>query len=89
MIVFNPENKETLSYGESLGPAMEITNKVIAQQYLDDYVKYLEDKLPFPSPDGKSALEVAKNNIGYYSGYYSRKVRKRVCEIFETEHPFA
>lgn len=85
MTKFNPDNKETLSYGEALGPAMEIIDPEDAAQYFWEYVKYIEKNLE-PGSD-KSAYEIAKINIGYYAGYYSAETRARIEMLFETEHP--
>ena len=42
MTKFNPENKESLTTGETLGPAMEITDPEDAKQYLTEYVKHIQ-----------------------------------------------
>lgn len=39
---------------------------------------------------GKSreeCLEIQKQNIGYFSGYYDLKTQKRVEKLYETVHP--
>jgi hypothetical protein len=36
MTKFNPENKEALTYGECLDPAMKITDEADAKQYFAD-----------------------------------------------------
>lgn len=88
MIVFNPDNKETLTYGECLKPAMEITNPCIASQYLDDYVAYIQRKKDEGIFEGEETpLEVARLNLGYFAGYYSKEVQDRVNRLFDTYHP--
>lgn len=83
MTKFNPENKETLTYGECLGPAMKITDEYDAKQYLDAYVSYIQKHLDKElKNDNKKALEIAKMNIGYYAGYYDNKTSKRVNKLF-------
>lgn len=88
MIKFNPESKEILTYGECLSPAMEITDIENAKQYLNGYVAYLQKHLDNePRDDNKTALEIAKINLGYWAGYYSDTVSKRVKELFNASHP--
>jgi hypothetical protein len=31
--------------------------------------------------------EFALQNIGYFSGYYSKEKSKEICQVFRTEHP--
>jgi hypothetical protein len=88
MTKFNPENKETLTYGECLSPAMSITDKSDANQYLNAYVNYIQKHLDKePRSDNKTALEIAKINIGYYAGYYDTETSKRVNRLFDCHHP--
>ena len=88
MTKFNPENKETLTYGECLGPAMEITEQNDANQYLADYVSYIQKAIDKkPRDDDKTALDVAKINLGYYGGYHSNETRIKVEKLFMTQHP--
>ena len=89
MIKFNPENKEVLTYGEALKPCAEIKNKEDAQQYLKEYVKFIQDYMD-KNPDEHhdfTALEIAKQNIGYYAGYYDYETRSRIEELFDCSHP--
>jgi len=88
MTTFNPENKATLTYGECLGPAMEITDPEDAKQYLEDYVNYIQAALDKePRDDSKTALEIAGVNLGYYAGYYDNETRERVERLFDCSHP--
>jgi hypothetical protein len=88
MIKFNPENKDTLTYGEALKPAMEIRDKEEEQQYLCDYAAYIQKFLDEePDPKGKTATQIAKINIGYFAGYYGSETSARIHELFETVHP--
>ena len=86
MTKFNPKNKEELTYEEALEPAMHITSKNDAQQYLADYIKYLE-KFKNGMDSGDTPEIVAKANLGYFAGYFSDKVRKRVEKLFSCSHP--
>lgn len=85
---FNPNNKDTLTYGDCLGPAMEITELEDAIQYKKDYVAFIQKELDKkPNENGLSAEEIANSNLGYYAGYYSDKVRERVELLFNCSHP--
>lgn len=87
MTKFNPENKETLTYGEALGPAMEIIDKEDALQYKRDYIAHTQKYVDEDKNNHLSAEEIVNQNLGYYAGYYSDETRKRVEELFECSHP--
>ena len=88
MIKFNPENKEALTYGECLYPAMEITDAEEAKQYKADYIKFIDKFLvDGESESGLTAEQIANNNLGYWAGYYGDKVRRRVEKLFNCAHP--
>ncbi|MDR1626999.1 MAG: hypothetical protein LBT33_10720 [Spirochaetia bacterium] len=88
MVKFNPENKGTLTYGEALRPAIGIKDKAEAQEYLRDYAAFIQKYLDKePDRQGRTAIQIAKINIGYFSGYYDTETMKRVHEVFDTEHP--
>ena len=84
MTKFNPENKKTLTYGDCLKPAMEITDEADAQQYLAAYTAYLETS---PRKDGMTGEQIALNNLGYFAGYYDNETRERVERLFKCSHP--
>ena len=82
MTKFNPDNKTRLTLGESLGPAMEITDPQDAAQYFADYVEFQKDN------GIQDAENVCRSNLGYYAGYYSDETRARVERLFGCAHPF-
>jgi hypothetical protein len=85
---FNPEGKPTLTYGECLTPAMRITDKADAQQYMRDYIAYIERQLTaHPRDDDMTAEQIARVNLGYFAGYYDSETRERVERLFRCEHP--
>lgn len=87
-IVFNSENKDTLTYGEALSPVAEITTQEEADQYLKDFVKYTQKFLDEkPNENGMTAEEICKFNIGYWSGYSSNETAVRILELFDCSHP--
>ena len=84
MIEFNPEKKDDLSFDESLSPAMRITKKEDAERYFNGYVTYIMEKIG----EGREEAEfIAKENLGYYAGYYDNKTRERVEKLFSCAHP--
>jgi hypothetical protein len=105
MIRFNPNNKDSLTYGEIGDPAMSITDPVEAKKYLDDYTDWLvprldkkerEAILKIASEGGNidvdqmmrlKAEEIARHNLGYWSGYYSHEIRDRFHKVFDVDHP--
>jgi len=88
MTIFNPENKQVLTFKELLDPAMEIKENEDAKQYLASYVEWLEAAwLRDGKIEKEPAINIAKSNLGYWAGYYSESTRKRVENLFECEHP--
>jgi hypothetical protein len=88
MTKFNPENKDVLTYGECLFPAMEIVDKDDADQYFKSYVDYTMEMLRRePRNDDMTAEQICKTNIGYWAGYYGSDVRERVERLFGCAHP--
>lgn len=86
MIKFNSEGKQSLTYREICDPAMEITDKDEAIDYLTDYTEWIMEK----SEEDISidqAIDVACCNLGHFSGYYSKEKRKRFMNVFGIEHP--
>ena len=88
MTQFNPENKKTLTFGETLKPAMEITDEDDAKQYLLYYVSFIQKEInKNPRKDNKTAEEIAKINLGYFAGYYDNETRERIERLFCCSHP--
>lgn len=85
---FNPEGKKVLTYGECLRPAMAITEQADADQYLSDYVDYIQKALDAePREDGMTARQIALINIGYFAGYYDHETMARTQKLFGAAHP--
>lgn len=75
MTEFNPENKKQLSYGESIGTLLKINDKEDAQQYFNEYIKYLRREMKdisYPAED------VAKKNVQYYMRYYDNETQEKI-----------
>lgn len=84
---------DNLSYGQILDPAMKITDKDDAKQYLESYIAYL---IPYVIDNNKDkdeefiykeSIKIAKHNLGYYAGYFDNETRERVEKLFECSHP--
>lgn len=87
--VFNPEGKPNLSYGETLGPAMGITDQEDADQYFREYVAFLNTHMKARTDHkGRTAEDIARINLGYYAGYYDHETRLRVESLFKCRHPW-
>lgn len=86
MIVFNPKNKAELTYDEIGYLAMKIKDKDVAKKYLNEYSNWIMDKSENQISHEES-MEIAKSNLGYWSGYYSHDERLNFQNIFELEHP--
>ena len=84
MTKFNSSGKDTLTYGEALDPAMGITTQEDADQYLKDYIAYIEK---WPLESGETAEQIAKITLGYYAGYCDNETRERVERLFKCSHP--
>jgi hypothetical protein len=84
MIKFNPENKDELTIGEIFSQAQKIKTKEEAKQYLDDYISHIMKET---GKDYNYASRTAKDNLGYYAGYYNETTNLRIQELFEVEHP--
>ena len=90
MVKFNPEGKETLTYGECLRPACEkIKTREEAAQYFKDYVAFIQKAIDKEGKEGKGkdAVAIAKSNLGYFAGYYDGETMERVNRLFDTSHP--
>lgn len=94
MIKFNPGNREELTTEDALSEIHKITSKTNADQFIKDYQAYILGELikdRVVPPDGKTleelALTMAKENIGYWGGYYGPEVRDKLERLFECEHP--
>ncbi len=85
MTKFNPENKESPTYGNALGPIFKITEPEDAIQYKEAYIQYL---MKYPECGSREeATRVANSNIGYYAGYGSNEDRARIESLFLCSHP--
>lgn len=78
-----------ITVGELYGPAMEITTKEAAQEYLQVIVAHIVESLEEQGEpvSSEKATEIALSNLGYIAGYYDNETCQRVYELFGAEHP--
>lgn len=86
MTQFNPENKDSLTYGELLDPAMSITDQADADQYFAAMLKYQTEHMQDASGN-HTPEQVCRINLGYYAGYFGIDVQERVQRLFLAPHP--
>lgn len=84
-IIFNPQNKDTLTYGEVMDSLIEIVDEDELKEYYHKYIEYIAQK---ENLDMNKATAMAAHNIGYSLGYFSRETRMRVERVLEIAHPF-
>lgn len=70
------------TFGETLRPAMGITDQAEADDYFEQLVAHYMERF-----DRYEAEKVVKGNLGYYAGYYSPETQARVNRLFKTIHP--
>ena len=88
MTQFNPDNKETLTYGECLDPTSKITDQADADQYKAAYIAYQKMHMKGDRNDkGLTAEDIVNSNIGYWSGYYDSETAERIKRLFKCNHP--
>ena len=72
-----------ITIGDKYGPAMKIATSKEAAEYFELCVRHT---MTF----GKSreeAVNIERQNLGYYAGYYDDETRRRVELLFECAHP--
>lgn len=85
MTKFNPENKETMTIGDCLLPAMAITEQEDADQYYKDYVAFIQKHFD-KEPPSNEPEQVARINLAYFAGYYDHETRDRIERLFNCAH---
>ena len=55
-----------------------------AQEFLTCYILHIANSR---SMSIEEATQIAKSNLGYYAGYYSNNVRKKIEAKFNCVHP--
>ena len=73
------------TYGETLGPAMAITDQAEADDYFRQLVEHHLREAP--GTPRAEAERVQRINLGYFAGYHGPDVRERVERLFRCSHP--
>lgn len=87
---FNPENKAVLTYGDIMNGAISVKTEDEAEQYLKDYVEYIKKFMNEPNYTNSrnlTAEQIAKENIGYGTGYYDKATSYNLRVLFKVSHP--
>ena len=82
--MFTEPLPENATIGDLYSPAMKITSKKEAEEYLE---KLIERNIKITSNSREKATSIEKANIGYFAGYYGTKTAQRVYKLFMTSHP--
>jgi hypothetical protein len=72
---------------ELYDPAMTAQTQEEADAHLERIVAHLST-LPDAPVDEAQLLELARGNLGYWSGYYSAEVAARVEQLYGAIHPY-
>lgn len=78
---------ENLSYNNRIREIVTIAqadDKEAARAYIEQYADYL---MTLGEMTREEAIETAKSNIGYLSGYVSMGMVAKVNEVFGAAHP--
>jgi hypothetical protein len=74
---------EHATFGETLGPAMKITDQADADEY---FAALVEHTMRF-KPDREEAEKIVRTNLGSFAGYYDEATRERVERLYKCSHP--
>ena len=77
-------DKKEMTIGEKYGPAMKITSRKEAKEYLEECIQHT---MRFFNKTRKEARDIELANLGYYAGYCDTDTRKRVEYLFNCVHP--
>jgi hypothetical protein len=75
---------DKITYGDKYEPGMKITEQDKADEYFEACV---EHTMRICNVSREEAVNVEKQNFGYYAGYYGRDTQERVNRLFKTTHP--
>lgn len=80
-----PEFQDTATFGEILGPAMQITDQEEADAYFEAMVRHGMQQDPSLGQDLAEAN--LRQSLAYFAGYYEHETRVRVERLFGCVHP--
>jgi hypothetical protein len=67
----------------TLEAMIKVTTQEEADQCLEEYIS----ELVAAGQKRRRAKKIAKNNLGYYAGYYDEETARRVWKLYRTKHP--
>lgn len=73
-----------VSIAQKYGPAMAIEDQDEADAYFEKCVEHMMRAGEYTRA---KAEEIERSNLGYYAGYHSTEVRRRVERLFRCAHP--
>ena len=79
-----PQFTKESTFGDCLDPAMKVTDPEEAKAYLEAYTQHIAELRPCGTA---LAVKVARENLGYWAGYYDNETRARVERLFGCAHP--
>lgn len=76
--------REKLTYDDTLGQAMKITDPEEAKAYKEALIQY---NIDHHGQSREKAEEVINVNIGYWTGYCDHETADRAMKLFDCAHP--
>lgn len=76
---------KNLTIGDLYGYAVSVTDPKEASDFFNDLVHV--HLIGVWGLTEETAIATAKSNIGYYAGYYSSEIAKRVAKLYGALHP--
>lgn len=77
------ELQKHITIGEKYGPAMEMTDQMLADAYFEMCVRHT---MTF-GYSREEAESIERQNFGCYAGYYGHETQLRVERLFRCSHP--
>ncbi len=75
---------QPLTIGEKYRPVAKVKTREEAMEYFEELVQY---NMEVSDHSQEQAIDIEKQNIGYYAGYYDRETMQRIHKLFLTSHP--
>ena len=73
-----------ITIGEKYGPAMSVKTREEAAAMFERLVAHNMSQ----GHTREQAVNIEKQNLGYYAGYYDLETQRRVQELYGAVHPF-
>lgn len=79
-----PKFHKGMSYADTLGPALDITDQKLADLYFDALVQFTMKEWNKTQEECEATV---RQNLAYYAGYYDDLTRERVERLYRCAHP--